>query len=180
MTNIWLTSDLHFSHDQPFIWGSRGFNSIEEHDEAIIENWNKVVKEDDIVYCLGDLMLKDNERGMEKILRLNGKIYVAYGNHDTLARIEIYNELPNIYEVQMGYRFSTGKKQFILSHYPQLVANYKDIKPIFSLHGHTHSQDKWSDVFHAYNVNLDAHNCTPVNLEQIIDDINIKRNKGEI
>jgi calcineurin-like phosphoesterase family protein len=117
---------------------------------------------------------------MEKILRLNGKIYVAYGNHDSLARIEIYNELPNIYDVQMGYRFSTGKKQFILSHYPQLVANYKDKKPIFSLHGHTHSQDKWSDVFHAYNVNLDAHNCTPVNLEQIIDDINIKRNKGEI
>ena len=39
--NIWFTSDLHFCHDKEFLYKPRGFNSIEEHDTAIIQNWNK-------------------------------------------------------------------------------------------------------------------------------------------
>ena len=38
---IWITSDLHLQHDKPFIYEARGFSSIQEHDEAIIKNWNK-------------------------------------------------------------------------------------------------------------------------------------------
>ena len=57
MGNIFLTSDLHFGHNKEFIYKVRGFNSIEEMNEAIIERWNSVVNNDDDVYVLGDLML---------------------------------------------------------------------------------------------------------------------------
>ena len=49
---IYVTSDLHFGHDREFIFGPRGFKTIQEHDEAIIQNWNSVVTKSDLVYIL--------------------------------------------------------------------------------------------------------------------------------
>jgi calcineurin-like phosphoesterase family protein len=171
MSEIWLTSDTHLAHNKDFIWKPRGFNSIKEMNETIIERWNSVVGYNDIVYHLGDVMLGNNEEGLKLLSQLNGNIILALGNHDTDTRVQLFKTIKNIKDVQMGYRIKVGKKTFILSHYPQLVANGDDKKPIYSIHGHTHSQNKWSDIPHAYNVNMDAHNCTPVNLNIIIEDI---------
>ena len=35
MSKIWFTSDLHFCHDRDFIYGPRGFKSVQEMNEAI-------------------------------------------------------------------------------------------------------------------------------------------------
>jgi calcineurin-like phosphoesterase family protein len=171
---IWITSDTHLGHDRDFIWGLRGFKNVYEHDEEIIKRWNSVVREEDIVYHLGDVMLGDNSYGLSCLKQLNGYIYIALGNHDTDVRETLYQQCHNVVDVEMGYRFKIGKRNFILSHYPQLVANIGSDKPIYSLHGHTHSKEKWSDVYHAYNVNLDAHDCTPVNINKILKDIKEK------
>lgn len=58
---IYVTSDTHFCHNKPFIYEDRGFKNIEEMNDTIIENWNKLVKPDDTVIHLGDVMLNDNE-----------------------------------------------------------------------------------------------------------------------
>ena len=34
---IWLTSDLHFFHNREFVYKPRGFNSVEEMNEKIIQ-----------------------------------------------------------------------------------------------------------------------------------------------
>ena len=67
---------------------------------------------------------------------------------------------------------------FILSHYPMLIHNFKDDKPLWNLHGHTHSPDKFSEFYHCYNVALDAHNNKPVELDEIINDIKGVYNEG--
>ena len=54
----------------------RGFNSIKEHDEQIIKNWNEIITEEDEIYILGDLMLNDNEGGIKKLQQLKGKIHI--------------------------------------------------------------------------------------------------------
>lgn len=174
MNEIWLISDTHFFHNKDFIWKIRGFNNINEMNEKIIENWNSLIKEDDIVYHLGDIYLgTDDLTSVYNLLKsLKGRKYLAYGNHDTDNKIIFLKQNDLFKEINMGYRFRVGKKTLILSHYPQLVANKDDKKPIWSIHGHTHSIDKFSDVFHTYNVNVDAHDCKPVNLEEIISDIN--------
>ena len=59
---IYFTSDWHFFHNKFFIYEPRGFSSVEEMNEAIIKNHNKVVKEEDTIYCLGDCMLNDNQK----------------------------------------------------------------------------------------------------------------------
>lgn len=175
MSNIWLTSDTHLGHDKEFVWGVRGFKNVYEMNEAIIERWNKVVGKDDIVYHLGDVMLGNNETGLKLLKQLKGKIYLALGNHDTDTRVELYKDCYNVADVQFGYRIKAGKKILLLTHYPQLVANHDDPKPVYSIHGHTHSENRWSDVPHTYNVNMDAHTCTPVALEDIIHEIDIHK-----
>ena len=173
MSNIFLTSDTHLSHNRPFMYEPRGFNSIEEHDEAIIHNWNSIVAADDIVYHLGDTFLSDAETGIKNFARLNGQIKIIIGNHDTAAKLSKLAELDNI-EI-MGYAtiIKDGKYGFYLSHYPTKVGgDYNMRDKLWCLCGHSHTNDPLADAaLKSYHVELDAHNNYPVALEDIRGDI---------
>ena len=170
MPNIWLISDTHFNHNKEFVWKFRGFDSIYEMNNAIIENWNKVIKHDDIVYHLGDFFLGESETGIKLVEQLNGKIKLAMGNHDTNSRIEIFKNLYNIDDIQFGYRFRQGKKSFLLTHYPTLTGNYDNSKT-YSIHGHTHSLNSFCEYDMMYNVCCDTHNCKPIAWEDMLLEI---------
>ena len=64
MSDIFFTSDLHLNHNKGFIYEPRGFSNCHEHSLGIIDNINQVVKEDDELYILGDVMLEDDEKGL--------------------------------------------------------------------------------------------------------------------
>lgn len=81
--DIWFTSDLHLNHDKAFLYEPRGFTNIKEMNEAIIENWNSVVKPGDIVYNLGDSLMGDKAEGIELYKKLNGTSFMIWGNHCT-------------------------------------------------------------------------------------------------
>lgn len=125
---IYVTSDLHLCHNQPFLYEPRSFSSIEEYNETIIQRWSLVVNPEDEVYILGDLMLNDNETGIACLKRLNGIKYFLYGNHDTDARIALYIEAGLIDE---GYikLLKYNHYRFYLSHYPTVTTNgEKDLR----------------------------------------------------
>lgn len=175
MTKYFFTSDTHFGHDRDFIYKSRGFSSIEEHDEEIIRRWNSVVSEDDTVFHLGDMMLMDNDHGIECLKRLNGHIVLLRGNHDSHRRISLYEECENVEECDLyATVVHLNNRMFYLSHYPTLVSNAGAYDRIICLHGHTHSKNakEFSENF-CYNVGMDAHNCTPVSIEEIIKEMPI-------
>lgn len=178
MSNIWVTSDWHFFHNREFIYKPRGFSSVEEMNEAIITNHNNIVNVDDDVYVLGDLMLNDNDKGLECILRLNGKLHIIRGNHDGDTRVELYKALPNVVEVCEGKFLKHRKYHFYLTHFPCLSANLEaeSLKQCtLNLSGHTHSKQKFfEDRPYVYNVACDAHNCTPVCIDEIIEDMKEK------
>jgi len=173
-------SDLHLGHSKPFVYEARGFTSIEEHDKAIIKNCNSIVTPEDDLYLLGDLMLNDNEHGLECLQQLNGIKHFIHGNHDTQTRCRLYSEIGIIdegYAMMLKYR----KYHFYLSHYPTVTSNGE----IESLHqvtcgisGHTHSKEKfYENIPYLYNVAVDAHNCFPVSLDTIIEDMKAKFNE---
>ena len=177
MSNIFITSDTHFAHDREFIWGPRGFTNHVDHDNKIIENWNSVVQPDDIVYHLGDVMLGDNEYGISCLKQLNGHILILAGNHDTKTRITLYNQLDNVEVIGLANLIKYRKYNFYLSHYPTLTANLDEGAPIkakvINLFGHTHQQSNfYMDNPAMYHVGMDSHNCYPVLLDTIIEDIN--------
>ena len=92
MSNIWFVSDTHFMHKNICIgvseWDDkakscRNFQTLEEMNELIINNINKYVKEDDILYHLGDWSFGgiDNICEFRKQIKCKN-IYLVPGNHD--------------------------------------------------------------------------------------------------
>ena len=177
---IWFTSDLHFCHDKDFVWQVRGFESIDEMNAEIVRRWNERVYPDDDVYVLGDLTLGNVEEGIRLIAKLNGYLHIMRGNHDTDKKVERYLELPNVVEVKCADILKYKKAIFWLSHYPTITANYDDDKPwaqhLVCLFGHTHQEQPfYNDNPYMYNVGMDAHNCTPISIEEIMNDIRNKK-----
>lgn len=178
MNKIYLTSDPHFCHNQPFIYEPRGFSSVHEMNEQIIKNFNEVIDWTDDLYILGDCFLNNNEEGMSYMRRLPGKKHIIWGNHDTAARQELM-QLENFDCLGYANVLKYGGYHFYLSHYPTLTSNYDVDKPLkrrmINLCGHSHTKDKFQDMkMHLgliYHVDLDAHNCYPVLLDDIIEDI---------
>lgn len=170
---IWLSSDLHFCHNREFVWGPRGFTSVEAHNEIIVQNFNDLVKPEDDVYILGDLMLNDNQAGFELLNQLNGKLHLVRGNHDTDTRWNLYRQLPNVVEMDNVIRLKYNGYHFYLSHYPTLTANLEkeSLKVIeINLYGHTHqSTNFYMDMPFMYHVGLDSHQNSPVLLDDIIE-----------
>ena len=175
MSKIWLTSDLHFNHDREFIWGPRGFKNVYEMNDAIIKNWNNTVDAEDDVYVLGDLMLGDNEAGIKMIKQLKGKIHVILGNHDTAPRKTLYEECYNVVDVKYADVIKFNGYTFYLSHYPTMTSNLeKEFSKhcVLNLYAHTHQQTNFYEGLpFCYHIGLDSHNCTPVNIEQALEDI---------
>lgn len=177
---VYFTSDLHFCHDKDFVWQVRGFESIDEMNAEIVRKWNELVYPDDDVYVLGDLTLGNVEEGLKLIAKLNGYLHIIRGNHDTDTKANRYLELPNVVSVEFATVYKYKKAIFWLSHYPTITANYDDDKPwakhLVCLFGHTHQEQPfYNDNPYMFNVGMDAHNCTPISIEKIIETIRNKK-----
>ena len=174
---IWFSADLHLNHNKPFIYESRGFKNIQEMNKAIITQYNEVVNDDDIVYILGDLCLGGIDcinNNYELLSQLKGHIYIIRGNHDTDNRLNLYRNINNIQNIEAAAFLRYNKYHFFLCHFPTCTTNFDDNKkPLtqrtLNICGHTHSKELFEPCG-SYNVSVDAHNCYPVPIEQIILD----------
>jgi len=176
---IYFSSDLHLNHNRDFIYEPRGFSCVDKMNETIIENFNKIITKKDDLYLLGDTFLGDLNEGISLFNQLPGKIHIIWGNHCTDSRKEAIAQCHNVIKI---YGFATmlkyNKHHFYLSHFPTITTNFDDYKkPLkertLCLAGHTHSKEKF-EKWNTYNVAVDAHNCFPVSIEQIIDDFHKK------
>ena len=169
---IWFTSDWHFGHDREFIWKPRGFSSLQEHDEAIIANHNRIVAPNDDVYVLGDLMLGDNEHGLDCVKRMNGKLHIIRGNHDTDRRIELYRSLPAVVEICDAKYLRAQGYHFFLCHYPTLTGNLEkeSLKQMTcNIFGHTHQESLfYNDIPYMVCACVDATSGYPLSIDEVI------------
>lgn len=76
---IFFTSDLHLGHKKIITLANRPFETVEEMDVTLINNWNSVVSPEDTVYDLGDTYFANPKRYTG---RLVGNIIRLKGSHD--------------------------------------------------------------------------------------------------
>ena len=173
---IFFTADWHFNHDRDFVYKLRGFDNVEQMNEAIIERHNKRVDLLDTVYVLGDLCLggaDSLDRNKQLIEQMNGWLTIILGNHDTPARIEMYKHCKNVEKIVYAEVLKYKKYRFFLSHYPTITANLDDDKPLkartLNLYGHTHQATNFfPDCPFMYHVGVDSHHCEPVAIDTVI------------
>lgn len=176
---IYFSSDLHLNHNKSFVYEPRGFSNIFDMNYEIIKNFNHIINSDDDLYLLGDTFLGELEPGIKLFNQLPGKIHLIWGNHCTNNRKEAMSKCHNVVEV-IGYAtiLKYNKWHFYLSHFPTCTANFDDYqKPLkqrtLCLAGHTHSKELFEPCG-SYNVAVDAHNCFPVSIDDIINDFKVK------
>lgn len=149
--------------------------------EALIDNWNSVVRPEDKVYHLGDACMGNINESLKLIGRLNGQKWLIPGNHDRCSTVYSPNYEKQAFWTQkysdagfLVWHEKTTVHGFLLCHYP-----YTDDSPVpgrhakhappdegeWLLHGHTHSSNKQRD--RQIHVGVDAWDYTPVSLEQV-------------
>jgi calcineurin-like phosphoesterase family protein len=110
----------------------RPFTSNEEMDETMIERWNAKVKENDVVFHLGDVVI--NKRYLPLLDRLNGSKRLIMGNHDIFG----HEEYLKYFKKVAGVRVFVD--QFIFSHIPLHPDSVTDRFKV-NVHGHLHANE---------------------------------------
>jgi len=133
---IWFTSDTHWGHANIIKYDARPFQTVEEHDEALIANWNAVVSPGDLVYHLGDVTWHKSQVNIDLLLgRLHGTKKLVVGNHDRtnklLLRSRQWAKVSDYEEIGVD-----GRK-ICLFHYRMVVWNGCH-RGSWALHGHSH------------------------------------------
>jgi calcineurin-like phosphoesterase family protein len=177
MRNIFYTSDLHLGHlgickftnyDGSKV---RPWDDVDEMNEALIDNWNSVVNDDDKIYVLGDIVM--NLKHLPLMGRMKGSKRLIRGNHDIFSTKEYMKYFKEIYGVRvLGEK--NAKDRMILSHIP-LDPNSITYRFNINVHGHTHGNDTGNPLH--YNMCVEKTNYTPMSHEDLILDIN-NRNLG--
>ena len=65
---LFFTSDPHFGHTNIIKYCNRPYENAKEMNESLIENWNRVVPEDGVVFCLGDFAMNTSTKQTQDIL----------------------------------------------------------------------------------------------------------------
>jgi len=160
---IYFTADTHFGSERTLEFSCRPFNSVSEMDNVLIENWNSVVKRNDIVYHLGDF-------GNYPILeRLNGRVILYWGNYEKEdaghAGGDYYFNRKLIddygFEKAESAKINIDGNDFYLVHKPEDYNN-----KYFNLFGHIHKLCMVKRF--GLNVGVDCHNFKPISLEKVL------------
>ena len=136
-------ADTHFGHENALAFDNRPFRTIEEHDKALIENWNNAVSRNDEVFILGDISWHNATRTNEIVSSLNGVKHLIVGNHDKklLKNREfqsLFTEITDYKELSLS-----DKKGIVLSHYPIPCFNHH-YYGWYHLYGHVHISFEWN------------------------------------
>lgn len=168
---IYFTADTHFGHGNVIQYEHRPFQTAKEMDEALIQNWNRKVSPEDVIYILGDFTLKGPQQANSLLARLQGRKYLIRGNHDgyvdrAFFRKEYFLWVRDYYE--LAYR----GQRFILCHYPLLSWNGMH-RGAFQLHGHQHNlpyhnESNRKKGVAQLDVGVDAQAMAPVSIEELL------------
>jgi len=169
-------SDLHLGHGNIIRLCERPFASVEEMDAALIENWNRKVKKEDVVYVLGDVVW-DKRKVAYYMEQLAGRKILITGNHDVgWAKRE---ECQRYFELVAPYlELRLDGHPITLCHYPLLEWNFsreEEKKRLgYLIHGHIHNRvsEEYLPLFlrfNALNAGADVNGFAPVSFAELME-----------
>ncbi len=164
MKKNWFISDLHLGHKNIIKYCNRPFESVEEMNKVLIENWNSIVDEDDIIYFLGDFCLGNYETFKNFAKMLNGHKRFIMGNHDHFSKKQI--KAAGFELVEKELLLKIDDLNLHLFHYPIEVENGEIL-----VYGHVH--EKFVNLqSRAVCVCVEQTNYRPIELNELLERIN--------
>jgi calcineurin-like phosphoesterase family protein len=165
----WVIADPHFGHAgvTRFTVGEgdgakplRPWDTVEDMDQALVDNWNSVVKDGDRVYLLGDATM--SRRSIATLNKLNGRIVLVKGNHDVYG---IKDYAPSVDDIRACVVVkASSQRSVVLTHipiHPQCLDRWAG-----NIHGHLHANS--IDDPRYVCVSVEQTNYYPVELDAIL------------
>lgn len=168
MAKTFVISDTHFNHAgilgfKDYIGKPcREFDSVDQMNQCMLDNWNDTVGPNDTVIHCGDVLFGHNKVDWleANFAKLPGKKHLILGNHDNpkflapfFKSIKLWTELPGM----------------VLSHAPMheqtLNESHRFKDGILNVHGHIHTNACPPGPYKC--VSVEQINFTPLNIEEI-------------
>lgn len=157
MNNIWFTADTHYGHRNIIDYCNRPFSTTQEMNEAMITNWNSVVRPNDDIYHLGDFAFGIVENYLNL---LNGRIHLIIGSHDkgTWQCRNMFRDYIPLLETNID------NQSIVLCHYA-MRSWHKSHYNSWHLYGHHHGRLK--PYGKSFDCGVDTNNFFPYSWEQV-------------
>jgi calcineurin-like phosphoesterase family protein len=173
---FYVVSDTHFFHKRIVDYCGRDMN----HNNIMVERWNKAVGPNDVVLHLGDLVFTTNANKQRLFFEslgpsLHGQKYLILGNHDRKDWERFY--------VAAGFAvirpFSMQYKGYTVSfdHYPANQGAISKGDDNIRVHGHIHNNGyqnvhvkrKQMKRYGNINTSVEVIDYTPQPIERLLD-----------
>ena len=167
MNDIFVTSDTHFFHKNILKYqpDERPFDSVEEMNEKIIENWNAVVKPNDLIYHLGDFAFAQPHKVDGILRRLNGQKFFIWGNHDKSMHDKA---VASHFQWMRNYHELKIEKQYVVLHHFPILSWNRMHHGALHFYGHTHGSIPYVFEGQSLDVGVDTNECKPYNVRELI------------
>ena len=139
----------------------RPFTSTEQMINVLADNHNALVKPEDIVYVVGDIVYQNAPEYLLFVGKFNGRKILFRGNHDRVFTDEqLAPYFEKIYAEGEGTNIQVGNRMCFITHYPTC-----GVIDRYNLVGHIHAA--WKYQLNMLNVGVDVHHFRPVDSETI-------------
>lgn len=159
---LYFSADSHLTHKNILEYCPKRkerWNTVDQMDAGLIANWNKVVRNQDEVFHLGDICFGD----ISILNHLNGKIHLIVGNHDRKDVLQ-----SDRFETVSYYKeLKFNKKKYVLSHYKFEVWNGSHYPNGRHLYGHSHGTRPGDNQCTDVGVDVPFTDYAPVTIDQI-------------
>lgn len=167
---IYFTSDLHLGHSNIIKYCNRPFSDVEEMNEALIENWNKTVDNNDKIFVLGDFALGNSDQIIKWGKSLKGNKMLILGNHDHASK--------SVY-LEAGFKEVSSypilwDRHFILSHIPLYTAELHSNMQFCNIYGHVHDKLPYEDTPDHCCICVEQTNYEPISYTEVLARIKTK------
>ncbi len=156
---IYVISDTHFGHSNVIEYGRRPFSSCAEMDDFMVTAWNETVRDQDIVYHLGDVYFHN---GFEALPKLKGRKRLVLGNHDDPKDKYLYSSFQQISAWRMFPEFG-----ILLTHVPVHESALR-VKNLINVHGHIHQRSLMDPRYAC--VSVEHTDYRPINIDELRKD----------
>ena len=180
---VWITSDPHYNHknicrsvtnwrtqdgDVP-TYNTRDFQSIDQMNDALVNNINFKVGQNDTLIILGDIAFGGFESIGQFLDRLVCKnIHLVLGNHDHHIRNNRENIQERFLSVSDYLQVKIYGQNFVMCHYP--ISSWNGLnKGVIHLYGHIHSgyKNKFGNG-KKMDVGVDGNGYFPYKITEIV------------
>lgn len=153
---VFVIADTHFFHKNIIKYCDRPFSSVDEMNNTIINNWNNIVSNNDVVLHLGDVSLGSKDETSKIIKRLKGRKILIKGNHDKWSD-QVYRDMGFEYVSKFPIIYNGF---YILSHAPLEILS--DKLPYMSCYGHVHNDSRYVDTVNTKCFSVERTDYKPV------------------